>query len=83
MADLSTVKARNQFADLINRVAYSKERVILTRRGKALVAVVHFEDLQQSNATETKAILELPMPNPSSNACIVSNESAAFAVIRG
>jgi len=61
MANLSTVEARNQFADLINRVAYGKERVILTRRGKALVAVVPLEDIQQPNATETKAIVELPM----------------------
>lgn len=79
MADLLTVKARNQFADLIKCVAYGKQ-VILTRRSKALVAVVHFEDLQQPNAAETKVILELPIPYPSSNVCIVSYESAAFAV---
>ncbi len=46
MANLSTVEARSQFADLINRVAYGKERVILTRRGKALVAVVPIEQMQ-------------------------------------
>jgi len=45
MAHLSTVEARNQFAELINRVAYGKERVILTRRGRALVAVIPLEDL--------------------------------------
>lgn len=57
MTNLSTVEARNQFADLINRVAYGKERVILTRRGKALVAVVPIEDLEQPNANEKTTIL--------------------------
>jgi prevent-host-death family protein len=46
VANLSTVEARSQFADLINRVAYGKEQVILTRRGKALVAVVPIEQMQ-------------------------------------
>jgi prevent-host-death family protein len=55
MAHLSTVEARSQFAELINRVAYGKERVILTRRGKALVAVVPLEDLP-SDLIETSAI---------------------------
>ncbi|MEP0914571.1 type II toxin-antitoxin system Phd/YefM family antitoxin [Leptolyngbya sp. GB1-A1] len=49
---ISTVEARNQFADLINRVAYGKERVILTRRGKALVAVVPLDDLRSSDPSE-------------------------------
>ena len=44
MAKVSTVKARNQFSDIINRAAYGKERVVLTRRGKDLVAVVPIED---------------------------------------
>ncbi len=46
MDTLSTVEARNQFSDVINRAAYGKERVALTRRGKALVAVVPIEDVE-------------------------------------
>ncbi|HEY3321918.1 MAG TPA: type II toxin-antitoxin system Phd/YefM family antitoxin [Planctomycetota bacterium] len=42
---LSTAKARNQFSEVINRAAYGKEHVILTRRGKKIVAVVPFEDV--------------------------------------
>lgn len=42
---MTTVKAREQFADVVNRAAYGKERVILTRRGKKLVAVVPIEDV--------------------------------------
>ncbi len=46
MNTLSTAEARNQFSDVINRAAYGKERVVLTRRGKALVAVVPIEDVE-------------------------------------
>ena len=43
---VSTAEARDQLAELINRAAYGKERVILTRRGKKLVALVPVEDLE-------------------------------------
>lgn len=62
MLNLSTVEARTQFADLINRVAYGKERVVLTRRGKALVAVVPLEDLQQIGETEVISNLSVTDP---------------------
>ncbi|MBL1177486.1 type II toxin-antitoxin system Phd/YefM family antitoxin [Pantanalinema sp. GBBB05] len=55
MPNLSTVEARTQFADLINRVAYGKERVILTRRGKALVAIVPLEDFHQLDLADARA----------------------------
>jgi len=43
---ISTADARKQFADLINKVAYAKDPVILTRRGKPLAALVSMEDLK-------------------------------------
>lgn len=46
MDTLSTAEAREQFSDVINRAAYGKERIVLTRRGKALVAVVPIEDVE-------------------------------------
>ena len=45
MTKMTTVEARDHFSDLINRAAYGKERIILTRRGKALAAVVPVEDI--------------------------------------
>lgn len=42
---LNTLEAKEQFADLINRVVHSKERVILTRRGKEIAAIIPIEDL--------------------------------------
>ena len=43
---MTTVEARENFAEVINRTAYGKERVVLTRRGKPLAAVVSMEDVQ-------------------------------------
>jgi prevent-host-death family protein len=39
-------EARKEFADLVNRVAYTGERVALTRRGKVMAAIVSAEDLE-------------------------------------
>lgn len=46
MTKISTAEARNDFAEVINRTAFGKERFVLTRRGKDLVAIVPIEDLQ-------------------------------------
>ena len=46
MAHLPSSKAREGFADTINRVAFGKERVVLRRRGKEVAAVVSMEDLR-------------------------------------
>jgi len=45
MSDVSTAEARKNLAELVNRVAYGKERVVLTRHGKQLCALVPIEDL--------------------------------------
>lgn len=58
MGNISTVKARNQFSDVINRAAYGKERIVLTRRGKELVAVVPIEDVELLRGLEDKLDLE-------------------------
>ena len=41
---ISTAEARKQLADLLNRAAYGKERFVVTRHGKELVAIVPVED---------------------------------------
>jgi prevent-host-death family protein len=45
MTKISTAEARNEFAEVINRASFGKERFVLTRRGKELVAIVPVEDL--------------------------------------
>jgi len=42
---ISTAEARQNLAELVNRVAYGKERVVLTRHGKEVAALVPIEDL--------------------------------------
>ncbi|MEV5830677.1 type II toxin-antitoxin system Phd/YefM family antitoxin [Spirillospora sp. NPDC052242] len=44
--DVPVTEARAQFADLVNRVAYTGEPVKLTRRGKVMAALVSPEDLE-------------------------------------
>jgi len=46
MNRMSTVEARDHLSDLINRVAYGKNRIVLTRRSQNVVAVVPLEDLE-------------------------------------
>lgn len=47
---ISTAEARKNFADVVNKVAYGKDPIVLTRRGQevaALVSIDEFELLQQ------------------------------------
>ena len=46
MAHVPASKAGEEFADTINRVAYSKERVVLRRRGREVAAVVPIDDVR-------------------------------------
>ena len=46
MTRVKASKARNNFANTLNRVAYGKNRVVLHRRGKDIAAIVPMEDLE-------------------------------------
>ena len=58
MSKISAVDARQQFADIINRSTYAKERIVITRRGKDLAAVVPIEDLKLLEEIEDRIDLE-------------------------
>jgi prevent-host-death family protein len=58
MSLISTVNAREEFSDVINRAAYGKERVVLTRRGRKVAAVVPIEDVALLEALEDRLDLE-------------------------
>jgi len=45
MTRLAASKAREEFADTLNRVAYKGERIVLRRRGKDVAVLVPVEDL--------------------------------------
>ena len=42
---VSVSQARVEFADLVNQAAYKEQRVIITRRGRAIAAIVPIEDV--------------------------------------
>ncbi len=44
--EISMVDVRDNLAEVINRVAYGGERVVLKRRAKGVAAVVSMEDLK-------------------------------------
>ncbi|MFG1668385.1 type II toxin-antitoxin system Phd/YefM family antitoxin [Streptomyces sp. Y7] len=45
--EIPVTQARAELADLINRVVYGGERVVVTRHGKPLVALVSASDLER------------------------------------
>ena len=50
---ISTSKAREFLADLITEVAYKGERVILTRHGRPVAAIISAEDLERLESLES------------------------------
>ncbi|MEU0842494.1 type II toxin-antitoxin system Phd/YefM family antitoxin [Streptomyces sp. NPDC005962] len=53
--EIPVTQARAELAELINRVVYGGERVVLTRHGKPLVALVSSDDLRRLDAIEADA----------------------------
>jgi prevent-host-death family protein len=51
-------EVRRNFSETVNQVAFGKERVLVTRHGKALVALVPIEDLQLLEDLEDRIDLE-------------------------
>ena len=43
---VSTADARKNFADIVNKVAYGKESIVLTRRGQDVAALVSIDELE-------------------------------------
>lgn len=58
MTDIPIEDARDRISGVINRPAYGKGRVILTRRGSELVAVGPIEDVRLLDALEDRLDLE-------------------------
>jgi prevent-host-death family protein len=43
---VTTAEARKTLAEIVNKVAYGKEPVVLTRRGKAIAALISMEEFE-------------------------------------
>jgi antitoxin Phd len=55
MTEIGVADIRANLADVINRVAYGGERIILQRRGKRVLAIVSIEDLALIEEMENRA----------------------------
>ena len=71
MVKFSTAEARGKLALIIQKAAVEKERIILTRRGKELAALVPMEDMRfleeledRLDLEEARAALAEAMANP-------------------
>ncbi|WP_419992922.1 type II toxin-antitoxin system Phd/YefM family antitoxin [Streptomyces boninensis] len=56
--EIPVTQARAELADLINRVVYGGERVLLTRHGKPLVALVSAADLERLEAAPAEPVIQ-------------------------
>ncbi|MFJ8000386.1 type II toxin-antitoxin system Phd/YefM family antitoxin [Streptomyces sp. NPDC096310] len=72
--EIPVTQARAELADLINRVVYGGERVVVTRHGKPLVALVSAADLerlesgpQEAEETEERVISSVSAIRPLSS----------------
>jgi prevent-host-death family protein len=70
--DVPVTQARAQLAELVNRVVYGGEQVVLTRHGKPLAALVSAADLERLRRLDAQAE-SLPV------SAVSSVESAASA----
>jgi len=58
-AHVSVSEARETFADVVNRVAYRNERVLVTRRGKPIAAIVPMEQVAYLERAEDEYDLRM------------------------
>jgi prevent-host-death family protein len=55
---VEATQARNTFAEMVNRVRYGSDRVVILRRGKPVAAVVPVEDLRLLELLEDRLDIE-------------------------
>jgi prevent-host-death family protein len=56
MTTVSIAEIKNMVSSLINRVAFGRERVVLTSRGKPKAALVSMEDYQKLESQESTTV---------------------------
>lgn len=58
MTTVSIVELRKRFTDVVNTATYQKERFVLMRHNKPVVAIVPMEDYELLEALEDRVDLE-------------------------
>lgn len=76
MLYLSAGEARRNFADSLNRVAFGGERIVLTRRGKTVAAIVPIDDLHILEQLEDKIDVE------DAKKATIENESVTWEQVK-
>lgn len=69
---ITTADARKNFADIVNKVAYGKEPVVLTRRGQKIAALISIDELQLLQKIEDHIDIEdakKALEEPGENIC--------------
>ena len=77
MTALTISKARQDLAEVVNRVAYKGERFVIRRRGKKLAALIPVEDLEALEALEDRLDVQA-----AKKALAESNERIPYAKVR-
>lgn len=55
---ISTAEVRKNFSDIVNKVAYGAEPVILTRRGQKIAALISMRELELLRRIEDRMDIE-------------------------
>lgn len=82
--EIPVTQARAELADLINRVVYGGERVVVTRHGKPLVALVSAADLERlealAAADEEQVVSSVSSLTPTSSPSSGAGERRRFGI---
>lgn len=82
--EIPVTQARAELADLINRVVYGGERVVVTRHGKPLVALVSAADLERlqelPDADEEQVVSSVSSVRSASTTSSGSGERHRFGI---
>ena len=62
--EVPVTQARADLAELVSRVGYSGERILLTRHGKALAALVPVSDLEELERPPAEIGFSIALPTP-------------------
>jgi len=54
MSHMSVGKVRQDIAEMVNRVAYGGDRVVIERRGKGVAALISLDDLELLESLEDR-----------------------------